>query len=402
MSNDVQQSPALLVFSNNDEVLSCVDLVASKVRNLSSYQTIKATTKQAIATLRSMDSPSVLVVDITDHEQPQILLTDLSQVCDANVKVVVLGDVHHVDFYRQLLGMGVSEYLTLPLDTELLLQTFNRLLITNQVSSARTGQWVSVVGCGGGVGATTLVAQLARGLALKTYNTLAVDGDYHYGNLDIHFDAAVHYSMADLVREHQSIDALVSERASTQVTSHLSLMKGRGIDTGILPQEAIELSNALPSHYDYVMCDMSLNALVMPGNDMLLDSSNVVVVVLTPTLSGLREAKLILAACENLGAKPRIITVLNNVIASSYYAISPAQVAQHLARNVDVVLPYAPAAVICSAELAQSLLSNKGVLSKRLNALVDLVTVGTDQAPTKYWWQPAWLLRQSRTHAQEV
>lgn len=388
--NDVTVSSSLLAFSLNDDVLNTIKAAVANAP-LADLQLIHGDGAQAITHLHHIRSPNILLVDISGHKQPKLTLEKIAGTCDRNVKVIVIGDIQSVDLYRQFLSMGVSEYLTLPLDTQLLSTTINGLMANVHTLASRSGTWVSVVGAKGGCGVTTLTAQIARGLAQAKHHTLAVDSNYCRGDLDIHLDTSAHYSMQDLVQEHSTIDALVIERANSQISPYLSMIKGRDNVNAMTAAQAMTLSDTLCEHHQFVVCDIAANTDSRSDINALINASEIVVVVLTPTLSGVREAKKVLNMCQLNGASRQIL-VLNYLAPGSHYALSVSQINNQLNTAIDIILPYAPERIIGSSELAKSLLDDKGKLAQRLNDLLHLITPTT--APKKWWSH--WIARNKR------
>ncbi|MFP3758106.1 fimbrial protein, partial [Cupriavidus sp. SIMBA_020] len=82
-----------------------------------------------------------------------------------------------VGLFRNLLGIGVQDYIVKPLTVELMRRA---LTATESIVHARTGKIVSFVGARGGVGATTVAVSLARCLAGEKRRRVA------YADLNLH------------------------------------------------------------------------------------------------------------------------------------------------------------------------------------------------------------------------
>ena len=65
--------------------------------------------RAAIAAMQTAATPSILIVDVSGEEQPLELLSELAQVVEPDVCVLVLGEVDSVDFYRKITrGLGAT------------------------------------------------------------------------------------------------------------------------------------------------------------------------------------------------------------------------------------------------------------------------------------------------------
>jgi len=124
--------------------------------------------RAAIATLASMATPATLIVDLSGEENPLVALSELSQVLEPNVRLLVVGDREGVDFYRQVIrDLGALEYLHKPLTRDIVARHFGPLLSETAVlqGAVQTGRLVTVTGARGGVGASTIAANLSWYLA---------------------------------------------------------------------------------------------------------------------------------------------------------------------------------------------------------------------------------------------
>ena len=74
----------------------------------------------AIKYLSEQRSPQLLLVDISSVDLPLSKLQILADVCEPGTTVVALGDRNDVGLYRDLLEIGVSNYLVKPVTRELL------------------------------------------------------------------------------------------------------------------------------------------------------------------------------------------------------------------------------------------------------------------------------------------
>lgn len=91
-------------------------------------------------------SPRQLVIDVSDSVLPVSDLMRLADVCDPSVRVIAIGTQNDVGLFRNLLGIGVQDYIVKPLTVELMRRA---LTATESVVQARTGKVVSFVGARG-------------------------------------------------------------------------------------------------------------------------------------------------------------------------------------------------------------------------------------------------------------
>ena len=195
-----------------------------------SIQIKRASIRQATAMLRKMPSPEVLVVDITGEDAPLAALHDLSEVVEPNTRVLVVGDRADMNFYRSLTrDLGVAEYLYKPLAKEMVARMFGPACLQRPVSSGalQGGRIVAVSGACGGVGTTTIAANLSwyLGEELKRH-TLLFDPDIYTGNAAMMLGGRTGTGLRLALETPSRIDELFVERAAQPVTERLSVLAG--------------------------------------------------------------------------------------------------------------------------------------------------------------------------------
>ena len=82
---------------------------------LSNVQFTMGDVKAATAAMTRLPSPRLLVVDISDVEEPVARIGELAQVCEPGTGVIVIGRNNDIRLYRELRNAGVAEYFYKPL-----------------------------------------------------------------------------------------------------------------------------------------------------------------------------------------------------------------------------------------------------------------------------------------------
>ena len=73
------------------------------------FEIRRGTVRAAMAALHKMPTPHTLIVDVSGEDQPLSALSDLSDVVEPDVRVLVIGDRDDLNFYRQVTrGLGVA------------------------------------------------------------------------------------------------------------------------------------------------------------------------------------------------------------------------------------------------------------------------------------------------------
>ena len=81
--------------------------------------------ESAIKELSGRTSPSRLIVDVSRSKNVQRDVIHLADLCDTDTALVLIGSDEGIDLYRELIGLGVRDYLLKPLSIESLYNAFD-------------------------------------------------------------------------------------------------------------------------------------------------------------------------------------------------------------------------------------------------------------------------------------
>jgi pilus assembly protein CpaE len=319
-----------------------------------SFQLKRASIRQATAMLRKMPSPEVLIVDISGEDAPLAALHDLSEVVEPSTRVLVVGDRADMNFYRSLTrDLGVGEYLYKPLAKEMVARMFGPACAARPVTTGalQGGRIVAVTGACGGVGATTVAANLAfyLGEELKRH-TILFDPDIYTGSAAMMLGGRAGTGLRLALETPSRIDELFVERSAQPISERLSVLAGdeKVSETAEVAEGAGRaLLAALRRRYNFVVADVP--AAPLPIYRELLMLAHQRVLVLDPTLTSMRNALRLLALPTGPDQVRRAVLVLNRV--GQPGGLSKAQIEEALEMNVDIVIPYQPRLVGNSATL---------------------------------------------------
>ena len=206
-------------------------------------------------------SPRQLVIDVSDSVLPVSDLMRLADVCDPSVRVIAIGTQNDVGLFRNLLGIGVQDYIVKPLTVELMRRA---LTATESVVQARTGKVVSFVGARGGVGATTITVSLARFLASEKRRRVAyVDLNLHGGGANSMFGLSSNNGLIELLNMGQRPDDALFERMFVTKGDRLHVLSAElayGADVPLGDQAVARLVDMLKDRFHYVLFDVGSGA----------------------------------------------------------------------------------------------------------------------------------------------
>jgi pilus assembly protein CpaE len=355
--------------------------------------------KAAINALKKSATPRVLIVDVTGVDQPLTALHDLSFVSEPDVRVLVIGELSNVDFYREVTrGLGALEYLTKPITRDMIGRHFVPLIAgrTPAAEAAQGGRIISITGVRGGVGATSIAVNLAYhfGVAADRH-TVLLDPDLHLGTAATLLDCPAGPGLRMALESPDRIDELFVERSAQPVADRLHVLAGEvklAEHPGYAPRAAHALLGALSRRYNFVVCDVPFAPLQLYRD--LLDLSHQRVLVMEPTLVGVRDTLRLLSLPAGNAQARRPIIVLNRLGRKG--SLSRRKVEEELKTKVDIAIPDMPRAVENAALLGEAVSAKRngfrrGIIElARLSAFVRLLDAKTGgeaepPAPRKGW-----------------
>ncbi|MBU6497146.1 MAG: AAA family ATPase [Rhodospirillales bacterium] len=356
--------------------------------------------KAAVAALRSSHTPRVLIVDVTGVEQPLSALHDLSLVSEPDVRVLVIGALDNLDFYREVTrGMGALEYLTKPLTRDRVTRHFGPLLTgAGPVSeTALGGRIITVTGVRGGVGATTVAVNLAYHFGVTAdRHTLLLDPDLHRGMAAMLLDSPSGPGLRSALEAPERIDELFVERTAQPVSNRLHVLAGEvkmAEQPGYVNGAAQALLAALAKRYNFVVGDVPFAP--HPLFRDLLEQSQQRVLVMEPTLACIRDTLRLLALPSPAAKDRRPVIVLNRL--GRRGTLTRRKVEDALKAKVDIVIPDLPRSVEAAATIGEAVTASRNGFRKgivelaRLTAFVRLLdgapgAVEPEKpAPAKRW-----------------
>ena len=307
---------AIHVFAERQDTLAAAER-AGQDRRMS-----RATTQirvggvpAAIDAYAAEPTPPLIIVECLDDPQTLLWQVDrLAEVCDAGTKVVVIGATNDIILFRELMRRGVSEYLVAPIQPLQLIAAIGGLF--SDPAQPFVGRSIAFVGARGGSGSSSVAHNTAYAMSERIgANTVIVDYDLPFGTAGLDFNQDPLSGVADALGQPDRLDAVLLDRMMVRCTDKLSLFAAPATldtDWDISPDAFEEVTSQIRSTAPFVVLD--LPHIWTGWMRKTLISADEVVVVATPDLASLRNAKnmidLIRSGRPN-DAPPRL--VLNQV-----------------------------------------------------------------------------------------
>jgi pilus assembly protein CpaE len=333
---------------------------------------------------RGAPTPNIIIIEAnSDRHGLLARLDELAQYCDEGTRVVVVGQTNDVMLYRELMRRGVSEYLIMPIGVMDLIAALSSIYAAPD--SGVVGRAIAVVGAKGGVGSSTLAHNLAFTIS-ETYDaaTAIVDLDLPFGTAGLDFNQDPTQGLADAVFAPDRLDANLLDRLLSKCTDRLSLLAAPA--TLERPYDLREtdvdgVSDILRATTPYIVYDVP--HMWTAWTRRMLISADEVVLVCTPDLANLRNAKTILDVLKQArpnDSKPALL--LNMVGVPKRPEIGAAEFGKALEMEVVGAIPFDPALFGAAANNGQ-MLREVQAKSKVVDIIADLAGLVTGKMPVK-------------------
>jgi len=285
------------------------------------------------------------VVETKLHGEEALLELDrLAEVCDPATKVVVVGRSNDVELYRELMRRGASEYLVAPLSPLQLIEVVSGLYL--DPGSAPIGRVVAVVGARGGAGSSTLSHNIGWCIAEELHiNTTIVDMDLPFGTVGLDFNDEASQGVCDALSSPERLDDVLLDRLLIKRGEHLSLFTAPAVldrDYESAPDAYETVIDAVRQSIPCVILDLPHGW--QPWIKSALLAADEVVIVVTPDLTSLRNAKNIIDLVKGArpnDAPPRL--VINQVGVPKRPEIPAKDFAETMGLEPSAIIPFDPA-----------------------------------------------------------
>jgi pilus assembly protein CpaE len=376
-----------LVFTDNPEICDAV----ARIIDIGAVARVTVLEGGIAAALEAPipDAP-VTIVDVSASPDPVTDIAMLSEVTKG--RIVGMGPVNDVAFYRTLIAAGADDYLVVPPTDDMLIDALTPPKIEVEVEESDECRIISVVGARGGVGSTNVAVNVAWHLA-HNYNlrTGLVDLDLHFGTCALSLDLLPGRGLRDALDNPERIDPLFIASAMVNESENLFILGGEEPleSKSELNSYAIDpLMSALRANFGALVFDMPKNVAV--AHPTMMQESAAVLLVTDFSLAGMRDVlrlkSFVKDFCPN--TKTEIVAVAAKDKTGS---LSQRDFEKGIEGKVDYVIPYDPklAAEAANGGKAISAMAGGGkAVGKTLTAIADSIVGDLEKVEKKKgWWK---------------
>lgn len=268
-----------------------------------------------LASLSINHNISGVVIDIGDSARVTEIVDALHMQIPRKVWCCVVGNSDSIAL-AQAFAQNQVGYFHLHTQQEMMVQA---ALSGVETKSSRVAVRISVLGCKGGIGSTTIAWQLAEEITrIKQLSTLFIQGGN--GSHDLEF-----YAGKKLTQE------------ITPLKKHFDLMPATGGQYPELPPDTLQ-------NYNFLLFEQAINTADKELMRQIAESSSCLVLVIDRSLVSIRVARMMIENVELLYRSShtprRLFICLNDTRPIMMDALSQSDIESLLNRPVDIVFPY--------------------------------------------------------------
>lgn len=246
----------------------------------------------AVQVFQSELTPNVVIVETLANRDTILMgLGQLAQVCGPDTKVIVIGHLNDVLLYREVMRLGVSEYLVAPIHQLQIIDSIANLF--HDPNAKPLGRIFAFVGSKGGVGSSTLAHNVGWYLSRQLdTDTIITDLDLAFGTAGLNFNQEASQGIADALGQPDRVDQTLLDRLLTKCGDKLSLLASPGVIDRDVPIDANSIEIILNTVRHSVPCVIvDVPNMWAPWIKYTLLQADEVVITATPELASLRNTK---------------------------------------------------------------------------------------------------------------
>lgn len=311
--------------------------------------------------------PKLLVIDLTDRDVPMKDLKDISEFCDPSVKVVVISNINDVNFCRNLLKIGVEDYLLKPLHSSFIKDLFFKIFKQDGDNYTKQDLFkninmVGVISSRGGVGATTFAVNSAYLLAKdKGKKVLLMDSNFYTGDCYVLLDKRIDESYVDIINSNSNrIDDFLVDSIVQRIGEKLYLLSGNLQIGNFIKNELNDfksLVDVIKGHYNYCVVDLNIH-----HHDVFnyfISELDQLYVVSELSLSSARDTARIISYAKKIKGDMHFSVILNNIGRDKRGTLSIGTFEKVTGINVSHTVPFDPLNPMSAANVGKLIAETK-------------------------------------------
>lgn len=308
--------------------------------------------------------PHIVLMDINMPDVDGITATREMGVVAPFCQVIIMSVQAEQHYMKQAMAAGARDFQPKPFTADELVNCIKRVYRIGQpvyrqleaseqtpsqfISQTQTDSTLSkgapviaVYSPKGGIGASTIAANLAVTLQQEYGDVVLMDADLQFGDILVHLNTKATRTASDLVHDGELDIELVPEIVLAH-NSGLKLLLGPTrpeLADSITPDMVGEIVKSLKKHFKLVVVDTASQ--LSDKTLVVLDNADYVLLVTAPELPAIKSAKLFLELTEQLEFAPEKVGVLINR-ANAPGGVLPDKMEKALKISHSYRIPYDP------------------------------------------------------------
>jgi pilus assembly protein CpaE len=303
-----------------------------------------------VVDLHDAGEPNLAIVILAADRLPGLAIIEEVHRALPGTQVLALAPDERPETIVKALRAGADEFLRLPVDTAALLKVCIKVsTVRGTATSGSHGQVWVVYGAKGGVGATTLVANLGLALRAAQRTTALVDLDVHGGDLAMFLNLTPTYTLHDIVANYRRLDPVFLQGTMMRHRSGLSLLAAPTPVPSEPPlalsgEQTLRLLELVDASHDVTVVDTT--AVPTDAVRAALSCADRILLVAELTLPALRACLRTLEWLRADGVDVHeTVEVVVNKYANRSWEVAPAEAAKTLRLPIRALVPRDEAAV---------------------------------------------------------
>lgn len=247
--------------------------------------------------------------------------------------ILLLSDRFDLPFFEQAMQAGIRKVLDVNCEAEQLVESIkacvrlerSRIKLVDSGVANVVSKVITVFGAKGGIGKSTIAANLAAALAHRGKRVAVLDLDLQFGDISLFYDLDPKDTIAELVQEYGTFDYEILKGYMQTHSSSVSILcapKSPEMAETIRGESVERIINIVRSQFDYVIVDTppyfnDISLVAVENADMVLQ-------VITLEISTLRNTKMTLDIFKSLQQADKV-SVLVNRDSSGLISVKDAQ-----------------------------------------------------------------------------
>lgn len=326
-------------------------------------------------TLESTRPPALAVLDVDGQVDPVNAVARLVALCGPDSKLVVIGSINDVGFYRRILSLGVVDYLVKPITNDSLHQTLQSALRNNKSATpgVKEAKTIVVVGVRGGVGASTIAINTGWLLAHEMgFKCTLLDLDLQFGTSALALDLQPGRGLRDIVSSPHRVDNLMISSSMVEESDHFSVLGGEEPLDEQIPIDGAAITAMLgeiKNKFDYIIVDLPRH--LLSSQKRLLMTADTIVLATELSLAGIRDTRRVKSTLSTLGFSGQLICLATRTSSTRPGQVDVASFEKGSQIKIDLTVPEDAKTMTETANSGKALgaISKSSSITKALMAL---------------------------------